>query len=239
MPNSAGDKPGRRKDDTVDVRWWNAAALAVGVVTLGLFGCGSSGRQMASRGTDSAGDASVASGAGKMEEALRSARRAAKESEARAARRRKAFATFGEPASRAVHVVLVGELHKYYGLLADAQFGRACELLSKGARARIAKAAGNSGKVGEHECADRFAKMFAMTAPVRHGRPEFRVVNTKEVRLKGSEGYVVFTALATPTEELALSVVREGGRWRVASPIALLLADASPSQLGAETVNAG
>lgn len=216
------------KGDIMSVRR-RSTALLVGVMMLGLLGCGGSGRQVASRGTNSVGSVSIGVSAGNVEEALRSATRAARESASRVARRREAFATFGEPASRTEYAVIVGELYKYYSLLAGARFERACSLLSRSARAGIAKAAGNSGDASERGCAKRLAEIFAMTVPVRHGRPEFRVVNAEEVRLKGSEGYVVFTTIATPTEGLALSVVREDGRWRVASPIALSLADASPS----------
>ena len=201
-----------------------STALAVGVMALGLLSCGGSGRQVESRGTDSAGRVSVAGSAGNLEEALRSATRAARESASRGARRREAFATFGEPANHTEYAVIVGELHKYYSLLADARFERACSLLSRSARTGIAKAAGNSGAASERGCAKRLAEIFAMTVPVRHGRPEFRVVSVKEVRVKGSVGYVVFTTIAIPVEGQALSVVREGGRWRVTSPIAVPLA---------------
>jgi hypothetical protein len=207
----------------MDVRRRSTAVLAVGVVTLGLLGCGGSSRQAASRGADRARSTSVA-GHGDLEEALRSATRAVQESTRHAARRQEAYATFGEPASRTEYTMIVSELRMYYGLLADERFERACSLLSRGALVEIAKVAGNSGDASERGCAKRLAQIFAMTVPVRHGRPEFRVVSAKEVRVKGSEGYVVFTTIAIPVEGQALSVVREGGRWRVASPIAVPLA---------------
>jgi len=193
-------------------------------MALGLLSCGGSGRQVESRGTDNARSVSVTGSAGDLEEALRSATRAARESASRGARRREAFATFGEPANHTEYAVIVGELYKYYSLLADARFERACSLLSRSARTGIAKTADNSGAVSERGCAKRLAEIFAMTVPVRHGRPEFRVASVKEVRVKRSVGYVVFTTVAIPVEGQALSVVREGGRWRVTSPIAVPLA---------------
>ncbi len=221
----------------MDVRRRSTATLAVGIIMVGALGCGRSGRQEASRGAQSAGGTAVAGSAEDVQETLRSATRVAEESATRAARRRAAFATFGAPASRAEYVFIVSELRRYYGLLAYSRFERACSLLSTNARTGIGKAAGNSGDSSEHSCAKRLAGIFAMTVPVRHGRPEFKVVSVKEVRLKGNDGYVVFTTIATPVEGLALSLVREGGRWRVASPIALPLADASPSAPGAVMEN--
>jgi hypothetical protein len=212
----------------MDVRRWSTTVV-VGAMMLGLLGCGGSGLQVASRGTDSAGSASVAGSAGDLGKALRSATRAANESATRAARRREAFAAFGKPASRTEYVAIVNELHRYYGLLAEARFGPACSLLSRSARTEIAKAAGNSSDARERGCAKRLSKIFAMTIPARHGRPEFRVVSVREVRLKGGGGYVVFTTIAIPSEGQVLSVVQEGGRWRVASPIASPLAYLSAS----------
>ncbi len=222
--DSVEGKSRPRKGDTMDVRRRSTAVLAVGVVTLGLLGCGGSGRQVASRGAGRAVSTSVAGRARDLEEALRSATRAARESARRAARRQEAYATFGEPASRIEYTMIVRELRTYYGLLADERFGRACSLLSRSALVGIAKAADNSSDASERGCAKRLAQIFAMTVPVRHGRPEFRVVSVKEVRVKRSGGYVVFTTIAIPVEGQALSVVREGGRWRVTSPIAVPLA---------------
>jgi hypothetical protein len=227
LTSPRADRPRRRKGDTMDVRREGIAALVVGVVALGLLSCGDSGRQQASQGAKSVGTTAVAASADDLKEALRAATRAARESATRAARRREAFATFGEPADRAEYASIVGELREYYGLLANARFERACSLLSRSARTGIAKFAGNSGDASQRGCARRLTAIFARTVPVRAGRPEFRVVSAKEVRLKGNEGYVVFTTTAIPAEGLALSVVREGGHWRVASPIALPLADAS------------
>ena len=53
----------------------------------------------------------------------------------------------------------------------------------------------------------------------------------KEVRLKGNNGYVVFTRVAMSAEQQALSVMREGGRWRLVSAIALPITYASPAAL--------
>ena len=124
---------------------------------------------------------------------------------------RLAFWTFGESASRVERAAIIGELHSYYGALAEGDFERGCSLLSRKARAGVTNTLGGDSSAIEHRCGKRLGEVLARTIGERNEHSRFRVAGVKEVRLKGGEGYVVFTTDARPTAREVLSVMREGG----------------------------
>jgi hypothetical protein len=190
-------------------RYRVAMFAAVGASIMGLLGCGGSGRQATTKpaiSTTSAPEFAVVE-----------------------AQHEAAFAKFGESPSRVERAAIIGELHSYYGALAEGHFERGCSLLSRKARAQVANTRGGDSSAIEHSCGQRLGEVLARTIGERSERSEFTVASAKEVRLKGGEGYVVFTTAATSAEQHALSVVREGGTWHVISPIALPILYATPT----------
>lgn len=176
---------------------------------MGLLGCGGSGRQATTKraiSTPSAPEFAVVE-----------------------AQHEAAFATFGESASRVERAAIISELHSYYGALAEGDFERGCSLLSRKARAGVTNTRGGDSSAIEHSCGKRLGEVLARTIGEHNERSQFTVASVKEVRLKGGEGYVVFTTTATSTEQHALSVMREGGSWHVISPIALPILYATPT----------
>jgi hypothetical protein len=192
-------------------RYRVAVFAAVGAGVLGLLGCVGSGQQATTKrgvSTPSAPEFAVVE-----------------------ARHEAAFATFGERASRIERAAIIGELQSYYGALAEGHFERGCSLLSQKVRARIANTRGGDSNAIEHNCGKRLGEVLARTIGERNERSRFTVASAKEVRLKGGEGYVVFTTVATPRGQEALSVVREGGSWRLTSAIALPVLFGTPAAL--------
>jgi hypothetical protein len=192
----------------VSVRYRVAMFAAVGASVLALLGCGGSGRQATTKhAINTVGGPEFAVVEAQHEEA---------------------FARFGESASRIERAAIISELHSYYGALAEGHFERGCSLLSRKARA-AANARGGGSSTVEHSCGKRLGEVLARTIGERSERSQFTVASVKEVRLKGDEGYVVFTTTATPAAQEALSVMREGGNWRLASAIALPILFADPA----------
>lgn len=185
------------------------AVATVGAGVLGLLGCGGSGEQVTAN------------------RAISTPR--APEFAVVEAQHKAAFATFGESASRVERAAIIGELHSYYGALAEGHFERGCSLLSRKARAQVTNTRGGDSSAIEHRCGKRLGEVLAKTIGERNERSQFTVASAKEVRLKGGEGYVVFTTAATSAEQHALSVLREGGSWHVISPIALPILYATPT----------
>jgi hypothetical protein len=188
-----------------------AEAVAVGASVLGLLGCGGSGQQATTKPAISTPSA--------PEFAVREAQHEA------------AFATFGESASHIERAAIISEVHSYYGALADGHFERGCSLLSRQAQARVASTRGGGSNAIEHSCGKRLGEILARTIGERNERSQFTVASVKEVRLRGDKGYVVFTTVAMSAEQQALSVMREGGSWRLASAIALAITYATPAAL--------
>jgi hypothetical protein len=178
---------------------------------MGLLGCGDTGNQATISGSRRTTHA--------PELAIREAQRAA------------AFAAFGEGASTSERAAISGVLYSYYSAISEGHFERGCSLLSRNARAAVARTRGGHGNANERSCAKRLGEILAKTIGERNERSQFTVVGAKEVRLKRGEGYVVFTTAATGLEQHALSVIREGGNWRVTSPIALPIIYAVPAAL--------
>jgi hypothetical protein len=193
-------------------RYRVAAVFAVvGASMMGLLGCGGSGQQATAKRairTPSAPEFAVVE-----------------------AQHEAAFATFGERAGHIERAAIIGELHSYYGALAEGHFERGCSLLSRDARTAVAKMRSGDSNAIEHSCGKRLGEVLATTIGEHSERSEFKVVSAKEVRLKGDEGYVVFTTAATAVEQHALSVMQEGGIWHVISPIALPIIYATPAAL--------
>jgi hypothetical protein len=186
-----------------------AAVATVGASVVGFLGCGGSGQQATTKrviSTPHAPEFAVVE-----------------------AQHKAAFATFGKSAGRIERAAIISELHSYYGALAEGHFERGCSLLSRKARAQVANTHGGDSSAIEHSCGKRLGEVLARTIGERNERSQFTVASAKEVRLKGGEGYVVFTTTATSTEQHALSVMREGGGWHVISPIALPLLYATPA----------
>jgi hypothetical protein len=148
-----------------------------------------------------------------------------------AAKHRAAFATFGESAGRAERAAIVRELHNYYGAVAEGHFEHGCSLLSQKDRARVANTQSMDGGSIEHRCGGRLGEVLTRTSAKGSERLQFTVASVKEVRLKGNEGYVVFTTVARPATQEALSVIREGGSWRIAVGIALPISFTTPAAL--------
>jgi hypothetical protein len=200
----------REKDSAMPARYRFAVFAAVGAGVLGLLGCGSSGRRQAMTkraiSTPSAPEFAVVE-----------------------AQHEAAFATFGERASHIESTAIIAELHSYYSALAEGHFERGCSLLSRKARAQVANMPGEDSGAIEHSCGKRLGEVLARTIGERNERSQFTVASAKEVRLKGGEGYVVFTTAATSAEQHALSVIREGGSWHVISTIALPILYATPT----------
>jgi hypothetical protein len=175
---------------------------------MGLLGCGGSGRQATTKraiSTPSAPEFAVVE-----------------------AQHEAAFAAFGESASRVERAAIISELHSYYGALAEGDFERGCSLLSRKARAGVTNTRGGDSSAIEHSCGKRLGEVLARTIGEHNERSRFTVASVKEVRLKGGEGYVVFTTDATPAAREALSVMREGGSWHFVSPIALPILFGTP-----------
>jgi hypothetical protein len=205
------------------VRQQRTAVAAVGACMLGLLGCGGSSRHATTRG--------VAGATSALETHSRLSVGHGPEFATRLAGQEAAFATFGEQASPTERAAIVSELRRYYGALVEARFERGCLLLSRNTRTKVAKRPGEDGDASEHSCGKRLAEVFAATVGERKEHSQFTVVSAKEVRLKGSGGYVVFTTVATPVEGQALSLVRESGRWEVTSPIAAPIMYVAPAAL--------
>lgn len=189
-------------------RYRVAVFAAVGAGVLGSLGCGGSGRQATTKraiSTPSAPEFAVVE-----------------------ARHEAAFATFGESASRVERAAIISELHSYYSALAEGDFERGCSLLSRKARAGVTNTSGRDSSAIERRCGKRLGEVLARTIGERNERSRFTVAGVKEVRLKGGEGYIVFTADATPTAREALSVIREGESWYFASPVALPILFGTP-----------
>jgi hypothetical protein len=201
----------QQKLGTMLARHRVAAVAAAGACFLGLFSCGGSGRQVT------------------IERTINTVSNP--EFAAVEARHEAAFAKFGESANRVERAAIIGALHSYYSALAEGQFERGCLLLSRKASARVANTrSGDSGEI-EQSCGKRLGEVLARTLGERNERSQFAVASAKDVRLKGNEGYVVFTSVATPGVQEVLSVMREGGSWRLTSAVALPVQYATPSAL--------
>jgi hypothetical protein len=136
------------------------------------------------------------------------------------------FARFGTDATSHDYTMIVGVLHRYYGALAKARFATACSLLSIAARdVLISAGRKNTGRT----CGKQLADVFAQTLGVQRERVQFTIKRTRDVRVDGTGGYVLFTTVAAPAGEQVLSVGKEGGRWRVVAPIAISVVYETPS----------
>ena len=122
---------------------------------------------------------------------------------------------FGEEAEGSERGEVLGAFHAYLGALADVDYPAACFRLS--ARVRHSLSHLTKGKLS---CERAMALLLApSTAKTTAQQDEGKIT---KVRLKGDTAFVVFHAPGARLYQLTLA--REGGRWKVTSLSAAVLA---------------
>jgi hypothetical protein len=139
----------------------------------------------------------------------------------------KSIEEFGQEASGSQRSALLGAFHAYLGALAARDYASACGHLSVNVRRSLEQLLAKAKKgVG---CPRVLPALLAPTAAtIARQQDEGQIT---KVRVKGERAFVVFHAPGAKLYQLTM--VREGGRWKVATVAASVLVP-SAATLGSE-----